>query len=250
MRETRSVFGGTDLWQRTEWALGLLSLISSCFAISVVVFIRKDFGERYLGWLNLAFGYTVVANFMFLGGIVGSFLGWGGGQLMFLFWIAFIAMSAYHRREINRKNKAAVEWHSMYMGTSILPLPLSREIVHKFAEPGLVFLLGHLLGGFSGQVGIWLQIAAGALFVNNHIVYYQQRQAILDMRDAEIEARYLSKALSGAPSNETGGLMVAESAVELMRTDADLKAAFGGLAPELKDVLDAAPANSGEKAAG
>lgn len=44
--------------------------------------------------------------------------------------------------------------------------------------------------------------------------------------------------------------MVAESAVELMRTDADLKAAFGGLAPELKDVLDAAPANSGEKAAG
>ena len=52
-----------------EVALAILSLVSGCFAISVVPFIRKDFGERYLGWLNLFFGYTVVANFTFLGSI-------------------------------------------------------------------------------------------------------------------------------------------------------------------------------------
>lgn len=48
----------------------------------------------------------------------------------------------------------------------------------------------------------------------------------------------MSKAFAGRPAAETGGLMVAESCVELLRTDADLQAAFTNLSPELKDVLD------------
>ena len=89
-------------------------------------------------------------------------------------------------------------------------------------------------------------IAGASLFINNHLIYYKQRQAILDIRDAEIEARNMSKAFAGRPAAETGGLMVAESCVELLRTDADLQDAFASLSPELKDVLDT-PA-SGEKA--
>jgi hypothetical protein len=130
----------------------------------------------------------------------------------------------------------------MYMGTSILPLPfLSREFVYKFAEPALVFLAGHLLWTFSGQVGLWLMIAALSLFVNNHIIYHNQRQAILDLRDAEIEARNIGKAFSGRPANETGGLVVAESNIDLIRKDASLQEAFSNLSPDLKDVLDAVP---------
>ena len=65
-----------------EWALAFLSLVSGCFAISVVPFIRKDFGERYLGWLNLFFGYTVVANFFFLGNVISMLTRHGGSQMM------------------------------------------------------------------------------------------------------------------------------------------------------------------------
>ena len=238
MNESRSVFGGLDVWKQSEWILALLSFISGCFAISVVPFIRKDFGERYLGWLNLFFGYTVVANFMFLGGIIAMLTGRGGGQFMFLFWVAFIAASLWHRREISRRNKAGEKWHSMYLGTSILPLPFTRETVYKFAEPVAVFIAGHLFSLISGQVGLWLQIAACALFVNNHIIYHNQRQAILDVRDAEIEARNISKAFAGRPASETGGLVVAESNVDLIRQDAGLQEAFGHLSPELKAVLD------------
>jgi hypothetical protein len=224
-----------------EFALALLSLISGCFAISVVPFVRKDFGERYLGWMNLFFGYAVVANFTFLGSMIAAIMRRGGGQLMMLFWLAFIAMSLYRRRQITRKNNAGVEWHSMYMGTSLLPLPFSEEKIYKFFEPALVFAAGHLLWTFSGQVGLWLMISAVALFVNNHIVFYNERRALLDIRDAGIEAKHLGAALAGKPASETAGFVVAESSIRLMNTDAGLKEAFANLSPELKDVLDAEP---------
>jgi hypothetical protein len=236
-QETRGVFSGFDPWRKAEWALGLLSLISSCFAVSVVPFLRKDMGERYFGWLNLFFGYTVVANFTFLGSL---FFG-GPSQLMTLFWMAFIAASLYQRRQIARKNAAGVQWHSMYMGTSLLPLPLSPEKIFRFAEPALVYLAGHFLSAFSSAVGWWLTFAAAGLFVNNHIVFYNERQAILDMRDAQIESKYLSAALSGKPPAQTAGLVVSESSMKLMGQDAGLKDAFANLSTELKTLLDSPP---------
>ena len=125
--ETREILKGTESWKMYEVLLAIIGLISGCFAISVVPFIRKDCGERYLSWLNLFFGYTVVANFMFLGSMLAILTRWGGSQFMILFWLAFIVMSLYRRWEISRRNNAGVEWHSMYMGTSLLPLPFSEE---------------------------------------------------------------------------------------------------------------------------
>jgi len=236
--DTRELLKGSETWRMYEWALGLLSLISACFAVSVVVFIRKDFGERYLGWLNLFFGYTVVANFTFLGGMIAAMTGRGGQQFMLLFWLAFIVMSLYRRWQITRRNNAGVEWHSMYIGSSILPLPFSEEKIYKFFEPAIVFAVGYMFWGLSGQVGLWLMIGGVALLVNNHIVFYNERRSILDLRDAQIEAKYLGAALSGKPAKETAGFVVAESSVKLMRQEASLKGAFDNLSPELKEVLD------------
>jgi len=241
MRESRELLKNTEQWRMFEFMLSLLHFISGCFSISVVPFIRKDFGERYLGPMNLFFGYTVVANFMFLGTMFAVLTRRGGSQLMMLFWLAFIGVSLYRRWEIAQKNNAGIEWHSMYLGTSLLPLPFSREKIYKFFEPALVFAIGDVLWTYSGQVGLWLMISAVALFVNNHIVFFYQRQALLDMRDAQIEAKYLSGALSGKPASETAGFIVAESSIKLMNQDAGLRQAFGNLSPELKDVLDAEP---------
>lgn len=234
MQDTRNLLSGFDPWRKAEWALGFLSLISSCFAVSVVPFLRKDMGERYFGWLNLFFGYTVVANFTFFG----SLLFGGPSQLMTLFWMAFIGASLWHRYQIAKKNASGMQWHSMYMGTSLLPLPLSQEKIFKFAEPAAVYMAGHLLSAFSSAVGWWLTFAAAGLFVNNHIVYFNERQSILDMRDAQIESKFLSAALSGKPAAETAGLVVSESSIKLVGQDADLKQAFANLSMDLKQLLD------------
>jgi len=243
MRETRATFGGMDIWRNYEWALGLLSLISGCFAISVVPFVRKDMGERYFGWLNLFFGYTVVANFMFFSSLLGVLIRQNAvyPQLMTFFWLGFIGLSLYHRWQITRRNNAGIEWHSMYIGTSLLPLPFSRENIYKFIEPGLVFFIGHSLFSLCWQAGLWLMLGAAGLFVNNHIVYYHERQSILDLRDAHLEAKYLSAALAGKPARETGGFVVAESTIRLMGKDARLQSAFSNLSSELKSLLDSPP---------
>ena len=243
MRESRQIFGGLDIWRQSEWALALLSLISSCFAISVVPFMRKDLGERYFGWINLYFGYSVIAGFTFFGGLLNFFI--HGPmlfpQLMGLFLLAFIGASIYQRREITRKNNAGIEWHTMYIGTSILPLPLSQEKILKFVEPAIVFLAGRILWGFNWQVGMWLTFAAFGLAINNHIVFYQQRQTILDIRDGQIESVYLSDAMDGKPAGDTHGLVVGESTRKLIGHDAKLKDAFSNLSTELKNLLDSPP---------
>jgi hypothetical protein len=157
---------------------------------------------------------------------------------MTLFWAAFIAASLWQRYQIAQKNTAGQQWHSMYMGTSLLPLPMSPEKIFKFVEPAAVYLAGHFLSAFSSAVGWWLTFAAAGLFVNNHIVFFNERQAILDMRDAQIESRYLSAALSGKPAQETAGLVVSESSMKLMGQDASLKEAFANLSTDLKTLLD------------
>jgi len=121
-----------------------LSLISSCFAVSVIPFLRKDMGERYFRLAEYLLWLHVVASSCSCGTILSMALGFVGHplslspQLMMLFWLSFIGASIYHRREITRKNNAGIEWHSMYIGTSLLPVPFSAEKIHKFIEPGLV----------------------------------------------------------------------------------------------------------------
>src|SRR5271170_6574566 len=118
-----------------EWVSGALLLLTSCFTVSIVPFTRKDFGERYFSWLNLFFGYTIIANFTFLGNVFGVVSHHQFSWAIVVFWAAFVAMSLYRQREISRKNKAGIEWHSMSIGTTLLPLPVEEETIYKFIEP-------------------------------------------------------------------------------------------------------------------
>ncbi len=50
---------------------GIRSLITGIFSVTVVPFIRKDMGERYLSWLNLYFGYSFLGIYILVGGAGG-----------------------------------------------------------------------------------------------------------------------------------------------------------------------------------
>jgi hypothetical protein len=180
--------------------------------------------------------------------VLSAFSRHGSSTVMPLFGFAFIGMSLYRRLEIAQKNNAGIEWHSMYVGTSLLPLPFSQEKIFKFFEPAMVFVAGCILDKISGPVGVWLMISGFALLINNHIVFYNERQAVLDLRDAQIEAKYFSPALKGKPARETAGFVVAESSIKLIGKDARLQRAFDDLSVELKSLLDAPPAFSGSAA--
>jgi hypothetical protein len=238
-KQTAALGRSFDMWRQFEWFLALCCLISGCFQISIVPFIRKDFGERYLSWLNLFFGYGVVVNLAFMGNVIGWMGGASFSKLMFLCYLAFVGLSFYHRWEISRKNKRGEEWHSLYMGSSILPLPGSDEKLHKFWEPLVVFVTGIVLWKISYLVGLWLTISALSLLLHNHILYHFERQRFLIARDAIIEARYGPMAMAGQSAKHTRGFVVAESNIQLFKNDPGLKGAFGDLSDRMKDIFDA-----------
>jgi len=240
-RETIRIGRTLDVFRKFEWFFTLLVFFSSWFTVSVVGFLRKDFGERYFGPINLFFGYTVVANFAFVGGVLGVAQGGTFSVLMLLCWLAFIGASIYHQLEIRRKNRAGQKWHTMYMGTSILPVPFSDEAIQKWIEPVIVFIAGLVLVKLAPIVSMWLVISAFSLALNSHLVYFYQRQWFLDQSDAKIEAENISNALSGKSAKESGGFVIAESNLQMVRKDPGLKAAFAALSSDVTGVLDATP---------
>lgn len=236
----RKIAMSFEPWQQLEALAMILYWVCGWFVMSVVVFFRKDFGERYLSWINLFFGYIVVG--LFTGSALSLWNASNGSPvsaIMGAFYLAFVAASIAHRVAISRKNKAGQEWHSLYSGTPLLPVPVPTEIMNKWVEPALLGLLGILMTLLHiGMIAIWLFIAALALALHEQISYHLQRQQLLDLRDARIEAKYWQAAMSGKPAKESKGFVIASSNIELLDRSPGLRDAFSSLAPELQSIMD------------
>jgi len=180
LKQTDHIASRFSAWRQFQWVLALIQLLSNMFTMSAVVFTRRDFGERYLSPVNLFFGYSVVAPLAFGGSII-SVGGHGGfSALMLVVWLAFIAASCYHRFEVRRKNRLGIPWHSMYMGESILPVPVPAERMHKVVEP-LLFLVGSVVFfKLATVLAIWMALCSLSLLINNHLVYHFERERFLD----------------------------------------------------------------------
>lgn len=169
------------------------------------VFIRRDFGERYLGWIRLYFAYGIMAGFTFISFFSRStiFLG---------FLAAFVIVSLIHQLRIFIRNQKGIRWHSMSYGVSWLSfLPVNNWLLYRFVEPVLFFTIGAtLFTSFDRTTGAWVSIAAFALLVKNTMVYGQARGRYLDMVDAQIEHEYLDDSMNGTPMQQTAGFQMVE----------------------------------------
>lgn len=237
-------------------AMGLMNLayvIFGYFCISVEVFLRRDFGERYLGIFNLQAGYLVVFIFA---GINPLLVPYGNGSaLIGILSPAFIGMAIYHRYVIWRRLKKGEIWHSYYRGTplgywSLLPISASYETIEKWLEPALLGIITVLLSKVDMLASIWLGFSTFSLFVHTHVDYYNLRQSILDMQDSQIQSAYMDQALQGKSPHDTKGFVIPESGATLIRNVAraapkafaesqpNVASALSNIDPEFKDLLD------------
>ena len=185
--------------------LMLLHWILGWFVMSVVVFLRRQFGERYLSWLNILFGMTAIGFFTGFGNLL---LSQGSSHLSYTIEIAYysvVGLSVYHRVVIWRKNKAGKLWHSYNPGTSLIKIPgVSGETMAKWIEPAVLFLLAYIAGKFHDTpLRLWLIIGGFSLLVHEQVSFYMQRQQFLDMRDAIIESRNWGAVMSGSKRRAT-----------------------------------------------
>jgi len=221
--------------------IGLLMLIHfvlSWFVMSVVVFFRRDHGERYLSWINILFGMTAIGLFTGLGNYLLSETGHLSKPIEIAYDLVVIA-SVYHRVMIWRRNKTGVLWHSYYPGTSWLQIPgVSFEVVQKWIEPAILFAGAWVANHYHDQpLRLWLMISGFGLLVHEQVSFYLQRQRILDLRDSLIESRVMGAVIQGKSAKETAGFTMAKSNVAVIR-QLQSEDAFNSLPEEVASILD------------
>lgn len=277
----QNLLAGANWFLFLQAILSFVYWVAGWFSMSVVVFLRKDFGERYLSWLNLFAAYSVV--WLFAG--INAFL-WVFSQAddssvnfsgtMFTVYGLFILTSFYHRFAIWLRLRRGELWHSFYEGTSFL-LPLterlvarlfrsledtvfgqymapraSAEVVHKWVEPVFLLLLGLIMSPIDTATSGWLIISSIAFWVREQVEYFMVRQFVLDQVDSLIQGQFMQAALNGATPEESRGFTMSPSAVKLLNAAAEEPAArrylqpevseaYGLLSPAEQDLLDAMP---------
>ena len=188
-------------------------------SLSLEVFIRYDFGERYLGAIRI-----IMAALMLLAIYIlpSSFFFYVGTTPLFItFAILFVAMVVWHRLRMASRHKQGIKWHSYSFGVSLLgelliripsikfpPTTKNDWILYRFVEPSFFFCLGIVLFPVDLLLGFWLMLASTCLFVKNQLAYYQEYDRILDIIDGQIEADLYNDMTSKNSKRETAGFSI------------------------------------------
>jgi hypothetical protein len=223
----------------------LVLIFGGWASVTLEVFSRHRFGERYVTPFRLALGTLIYGAYIALFGgieIITYFsilqdrpsltalerlrLLPGNTIVLVLFLGLFLLVGALHSFDIFYRNtyteelchskSFGVPWGARwFLGRRILDLPpLDEWFVLAYVEPWVWFLLGGALM-WASQVfpfiyllGQWFLLASLALFAKNQILKLQAHERDLDLMDAKIVVAARRLSAQGAPSTETGGYKV------------------------------------------
>jgi hypothetical protein len=160
-------------------------LIFRSIAVTVEVFLHRDFGARYIGTQGFV-GLLVIFFFAAFVGVPGT-----GGLMVFL--MAYLFVSFVARLQIDRRKRCGLDpQHSRYTGWPyLMPLfPRCSELtVKRFIEPAFVAIVAAVVMNFVPALGLYLLMAAGVLFTMVNHDEAQEQQRIQNMQDSFIDAR-------------------------------------------------------------
>jgi hypothetical protein len=215
-----------NTWQPLMAVTQLTMVILSWLSVSLEVFIRRDFGERYLNWLRLFLGYIAMDLFTLIPTLIFSLIPFMARQYLPVssyFSYGFLILGAYHQFRIWQRNRRGIQWHSQSFGISRLAfLPISDWVLYRFVEPGGCFLVGFLIRQFDPVTGFWLMMASIALFIKNQMVYAALRGRFLDIMDSRIESAAMQGLMQGKSKRESAGFsVVAPPMMDFLAGDAE-----------------------------
>lgn len=172
------------------------------------VFLRYNFGERYLGYI---FPLLILA-LITLGSMVPTALTTRGtfspataakytaGFIYNLFPILLLVMIALHKAVAwRRKRLGGGVFHSYYEGTSylewIVPKPISQVFIRRWLEPIGLLIFSFILVGIFPQIGGWVFYGAISMFLLGQLQKRREKHYILNILDKQIEAGVFSEIL-------------------------------------------------------
>lgn len=230
-------------------ALGSIAMVLlGWFAVTVEVFIRYKFGERYFNVVKIAIAtlmmWTVIQAGLYLSqfsstaGLIATFL------LLRVLWYAYIIAALYHYVSILLRNRRGEVWHTQSYGLSHLyRIPFLQQfddwVLYRVVEPVACIALAWVVTFINAPLGVWLYIAGIALLLRNNLAYMEQRSTLLDLMDERIHSQYLAAALSGASKTETLGWSVAKVPTAIFPEVAAVAKAAAAAPPDFTDQIAA-----------
>ncbi len=181
----------SSMYEEFQKILNYAQIIVRFLSITVEVFLRYSFGERYLNLINVYGAVLLLAVAIDIPFLLGR-----ERSLIQIFLLAYILMCIVHKLSIWRRKKKGVRWHSRYAGTSYefwKLLPFKQYTIQFYFEPLLVFLLGVLISNLTNDaLGGWLMFSALCLAITGQIDAARYRNQVLDVMDSQIESEQLN----------------------------------------------------------
>ncbi len=163
-------------------------VVRSLAVIAEVSFLRKGFGERYLG-MQTFFALPVLLVYMAF---------WPGHDPRPLLWylVLYLVMCGVARIDIARRRRAGLCVHSRHNGfprIARLCPGMSEVAIKRSAEPLLVAGMGMLVAMVNLPLGFFLLLTAVALFLTTGMNEAYERVRALDMHDMVIEQQQIAE---------------------------------------------------------
>lgn len=226
--------------------MDFLLIFLSWITLTISCFSRYAFGERVMTLERIVLAFMTMKVFgfflwlflglmgLFQGGLgVGSLVGGVRMPGIYMAWFNFyglvmLVVCLFHWGWIRWLRWRGRVWYSHSFGISrfnfliwlsklqpIRALYISDPLLYRIIEPAFWFWAGSWLkGNLDATTGLYIQIAAVALFIEANQAFRHMRNQELDQQDAMIEAAYLQQAREGKPKKETAGFsMVAPAAI-------------------------------------
>ena len=212
--------GAFNFIRNVEMMVRIVMGWSTC---TLEVWVRHDFGERYLTVGRIILGWLTIRMFLSLSNLQNS-LSWLPGiepmtteNAINRFYITcYLLFSCVHLYRIWYRNFSGVPWHSHSFGRSYLdfltwlpPLRIGKYsisvtewMLYRFIEPALCFAVVYYFfpGGFTRS---WLLWSSLAMLVHNNMVFGARRSRFLDMLDSHIESGYYNQLQSESTGQQS-----------------------------------------------
>jgi len=201
--------------------IALIKGMPEALCISLEIFIRRRFGERYLTWKIIASTFASVCLAL-------SFLAvfyhiakpdWPDDAQQSsaaapLWMLAFWLHCLWHKFVIWQRNRRGEQWFSYSPGDAFplwRAMGISEITTFRFAEPLATVLVALACAalGIGGSVSAWLLVSSVSLFVKRQLQYYTERRTVLDMIDSRARSERLRSAIGRqSPHEQSDGYTV------------------------------------------
>lgn len=194
--------------------IAFITGMPEALCLSLEIFVRRRFGERYLTWSTIVMTFFRVSLAL---GLIAAlyhiakpdwpYYASQSGATESLWMLSFWLCCVWHKFVIWSRNQRGEQWYSYAPGDAF---PLWRAIgiseiaTFRFAEP-MAAVLGALACAalrIDGSVSAWLLVSGLCLFVKRQLQYYTERRTVLDMIDSRTRSERLRSAMGRQSPHE------------------------------------------------